>query len=227
MTKPGPALVLVTALGLVAALGLAAAPAARADQSGAPCGKNCKKFPGHALPKSVDEFLALRDSLDKTPYDGAALFVYALMVYNLDEALGSQMLVLALSPSVLTKGGDVYKGYGLNKHKNYMAMARKQAHCIRGYGRGATPDNNYKLDPKKVALTFKTQKDWGGCAGSADTGKCKVFVCNHGGADSCRPLWMERDGKGRFKATKWSSLVTGCRPPAGPDPDAAAADDEL
>jgi hypothetical protein len=66
------------------------------------------------VPKTVEDFVKLRDKIAKTPEGGAAIFMLALKIYTDDPKLGKQCLVVAADRNSLREG-DVYKGFELLK----------------------------------------------------------------------------------------------------------------
>ena len=75
-----------------------------------PSSPSCFDYPAHVLPKTVEEFLALRDEIMSNPdertkaYGGASLFLYALLTQTFDRALGDKFLVITLTRDNLTSG---------------------------------------------------------------------------------------------------------------------------
>ena len=181
---------------------------------------SCTDGSGHEVPGSIDEFIALRDKISKDPWGGATMFVYALIVWQKDKALGEKMIVLATAEDRLDPG-NTYKGYALGRTGVYlMKQAVKAPHCMRSYAVGATPKNGYEIPKGKVVLRFRKQDRF---VGSIESGKYKVFVCSSGAA-SCRPVTLKRNKKDLWKVREFSSLVLGCPRIAPKGPTAA---DEL
>jgi hypothetical protein len=172
---------------------------------------NCVDEPARALPTSVEEYLKLREELGKTPQGGAALLAYALMVRVSNKELGEQLLVVALDRSRLGKGGT-YKGYAIDQSTQYLIhQLDKHSYCARSYADGSSPDNDYKLDPASVGLKFRKQTKY---VGSIESGRYKVFLCSTG-TDTCRPITLQRNDQGIWKAREFSTIVVGCRAPSG------------
>ena len=177
--------------------------------------------PARALPTSVEEYLKLRDDIGRSPQGGAALLAYALMVRGTNKALGEQLLVLALERSRLRKG-STYKGFAVAGSSQYLlGQLDKNPHCARSYAAGSSPENDYKLDPAAVGLKFRKQTKY---AGSVESGRFKVFLCSTG-TDTCRPVTLQRNDQGIWKAREFSSLVVSCRAPTGAAGKAEVKDD--
>src|SRR5262245_40252596 len=71
-----------------------------------------------AVPKTVDEFIALRDVIATSPQGGIAAFLVAAIMYGENEAAGEQAIIAALDASNLidAKSGlqakrPEYKGF--------------------------------------------------------------------------------------------------------------------
>lgn len=174
--------------------------------------KKCTEKSAETLPTSIDEFLELRDRIGDDPYGGAQLLIYALMVRLDDPDLADQMIVLSLAADQLNKGGkDTYKGYTWKSNWSYhIKNTKKYPHCVRGFATTSSPENDYVLDKKAVAIRFREQTKY---VGSVDSGKYKVFACTSG-ADTCKPISLTRNKKGIWKVKEFSSVVGGCRKPA-------------
>jgi len=158
--------------------------------------------------KTTDQFIKLRNKIAKTPEGGAAMFMLALKIYNSNPELGKQFLVLSVDKKSL-RSGDVYKGYALRNSD--MSLIKRQFNknnkIPNSYIKGATPKNNYKV---KLPYVYKfTHNRY---SGDKSQGKFKVFVKCYG-ADSPRPIHLKRNDKGIWKASSWSSVVVGIKPP--------------
>jgi len=185
----------------------------------------CFDFAAHAIPKSPEAFKKLRDEIAKEPYGGAAMFVYALMVWQADEKLGEKLFVLAVSEKQVRKvkkGEGTYGGYELSGSiTEFLRIFGSKKHCARSYAVGATPENDYAIpDEAAVVLRFRKQENY---VGSIESGSYKVFVCTTG-ADSCRPITTTVNKNGVWKGHEFSSLFTGCRPMKSQERDPAEDD---
>lgn len=166
-----------------------------------------------ALPATLDEFLAFRDAVAQTPQGGAAVMVVALWLYAQapDDPLGEQALTIAVDRSRLREDPDGYKGWGLGpRDRDHVArQMRTHPHAPRSYVQGTDPALGYRLpDPP-----FQIRLSKNPYSGDVDAGPYKVFVaCS--GADSPRPVTLQRNNRGLWKAVEWSSLTMGVKPPA-------------
>ncbi len=164
-----------------------------------------------ALPKSVEEFVALRDQIAQTPEGGAAMMILALHAYTEDEELGRQCLTIAVDRDRLQEGPDGYKGWQLRRSnmQRIKSQLQRQAYIPKSYIKGATPENGYQLPAPPHVFTIADNP----YSGDPASGKCKLFVvCS--GADSPRPVALKRNNRGIWKASEWSSLIVGMRAPA-------------
>lgn len=159
-----------------------------------------------SLPRSTDEFLALRDQVAGSARGGAAMFVAALILYGQDEQLGRECLTIAVDQGQLSDGGQGYKGKQLSNRslQGLKSSVGAKPYIARSYVEGATPDNGYALPKGPLTVRFSREDE-------AD-GQAKVFVYSSG-ADSPRPITLRVNDKGVWKAWEWSSLEVGVRPP--------------
>lgn len=163
-----------------------------------------------ALPKSIDEFVALRSQIADTPEGGAAMMVVALLACAEDEQLGQQCLTVAVDRGRLQEGPKGYKGWQL-RNTDLQRIQRQlsgRAYLPKSYIQGATPGNGYQLSDPPYTLNFSGNP----YSGDASTGTYKTFVASSG-ADSPRPVTLKRNDKGIWKASEWSSLIVGVRAP--------------
>ena len=161
------------------------------------------------LPQSVDEFVALRDEHAPTPEGAAATMVVALLLYGEDQDLGKPCLAKAVDPSRTRMGasGDLeLQPRALNLIRMQLGQ---RPYIPRSYLEGATPENAYTLPEEGLAVRL-TRNPY---SGSNESGRVKLFIASSG-ADSPRPMTVVRDSDGVWRATEWSSLLSGVRPPA-------------
>ncbi len=163
----------------------------------------------NTLPATMDDFLALRDNLPKTPEGGAALFVVAMYGYTQDPDLGTDMFTVALDRTRLSQNAGGYKGFVpaasvMNYPKSYLIP---KPYLARSYFMETGPDTGYTLPqpPYTVRLTRNKHSQ-------QNNGDVKIFVdCS--GADSPRPIILRQNNRGIWKAVNVNSLFVGIRPP--------------
>ncbi|WP_051203805.1 DUF6935 domain-containing protein [Hugenholtzia roseola] len=161
------------------------------------------------MPQSLEEFIQLRDRIATTPQGGVAIFVIAMHLYTQDPKLGEACLTIAMDASRL-KAGNAYKGFAPNDSDFRLIKSQLQQnpYLPRAYFKGTSPENGYALPKGKLEINCQTNP----YSGNANEGKLKVFTtCT--GADSARPMQLQRNDKGLWKATEWSSLLVGARRP--------------
>lgn len=159
------------------------------------------------LPSSIEEFVALRDSLAKTPEGGAAVFVTAMLVYAQDKALGEPLMTIAIDQGQLAKSKTGYKGYEpAAGFKFLLPKLEKDARVARCYAEGVKTESDYVLPAPPYRFRFKTDK-----RGPPGPGQVKLFgVC--AGADTPRPITLKVNDKGLWKAKEASSFFVGVAP---------------
>jgi len=166
------------------------------------------------VPTSADDMVALRDSLATTPHGGAATFVAAMLAYSQDVDLGIQCMTVAIEADQLVGGPKGVKG----KQPSNPCLQRlrerlgSKPYLARSYVQGTSPQGSYDLPGGPLVVKVKEQ------AGDVGADRAKVFVYSTG-ADSPRPIQLTKNNRGLWKANNWSSLETGCRPPAPPVDD--------
>jgi len=160
------------------------------------------------MPKTVDEFVKLRNKIATTPQGGASMFVLALKIYEKNHTFGRQCLVIATDRSRLQKG-NVYKGFQLfsTDYNRIKRQIESNPYIVDYYFKGASPENGYKTKLPYV-LNFSTNA----YCGDPKTGKYKIFVKCYA-ADSPRPIKIVKNNKGYWKASEWSSIIMGGKKP--------------
>lgn len=168
----------------------------------------------------VEAFRAWRDQVAVTPRGGAAAFVVAMMAYSANPETGAAWLTVQtdrkfLSDASKSRGPQGYKGMrvqpiDMRRHKDRLAA---KPYIARSYVLGTSPGNKYSIPPGPFVISTRREVD-------AGNGRVKVFV-HSTGADSDRPMVLQQNDRGIWKAYSWSSLQVGVRPPA----QAAVKDD--
>jgi len=159
------------------------------------------------LPKNIDEFISLRNEIAKSPEGGAAIMIVALILYSHDENFGKQCLTVAVTQDQLIEG-NYYKGYKLLNSQMSLIESQiaHQKYIPNSYINGTSPDNNYELPKNNLTLNFTRNK----YSGTEQSGSVKVFVlCS--GADTARPVRVEKNDKGIWKASEYSTLIVGIK----------------
>ena len=159
-----------------------------------------------ALPRSIEEFVALRDRTATTPQGGAAMLVVALLLHAEDETLGGQCLAAAVAAERLAEGGGGYQGWRLRRsdlQRNHEQI-KNQPYLPRSYIQGTRPDDGYELPAPPYTCEFSANR----YSGDPTEGRFKLFVaCS--GAPTPRPVTVRRNALGVWQAYEWSSLIVG------------------
>jgi len=173
-----------------------------------------------SLPTTMDGFLKARDELSVTPEGGAAVLVVALNLYAAEHggALGRDALIVAVDRSRLVEDAAGYRGWNLSvrDRQHLVRQIADRPWTPRSYIVGTAPASGYALPepPYAVGLSRNPHVD------STQTDRVKVFVASTGAA-SPRPVTLQCNNRGIWKAVEWSSLTVGVVPPA------SAVDDDL
>lgn len=170
-------------------------------------GRNPVSIPSE--PTTIEEFKSLQTNLATTPEGGAALLVLAISLYGKNQDLGTKAVIL----SVLSKNRQkstkpsAVEGMDLGGSDKYLlGQLDKYKMLSNGYWKGAEPANGYKAS---LPLTVETYTN--PYSGDESTGKLKLFVATRG-ASSFRPVSVEKDSDGLWRAKEMSSLFVGMMP---------------
>lgn len=161
------------------------------------------------VPETHEEFIALRDQHARTPEGGAAIFALALMVYAKDPALGALCVLVSVRHDLLDDDSAGYKGKRLRRARTIDLESRIGArpHIARSYAQATTPADGYALPVGPITVRVRQQPN------SVESGvRARMFVWSTG-ADTPRPISLERNDNGIWKAFEWSSLEVDVRPP--------------
>lgn len=166
-----------------------------------------------SIPRTVEAFKALRDSLATSPFGGAAMFAIALQVYSDDPKAGVPLLTLAIDQSLLTDGAEGVSGKQPAALRDFKDRNGQKPWIARSMFQGTSPADGYLLPALPLTLKFREQP------GDVKPLDAKIFVYTTG-ADSPKPMRLKQNDKGLWKAFEWSSFQGNCRPPASkPDTD--------
>ncbi len=159
-----------------------------------------------ALPRSIEEFVALRDRTATTPQGGAAMMVVALLLYAQDETLGQQCLAAAVAGERLSEGGGGYQGWRMRRGdlQRIRDQINAQPYLPQSYIQGTSPAAGYRLPAPPYVLNFTSNP----YSGDPAAGRFKAFVACSGAATP-RPVTVRRNALGIWQAYEWSSLVVG------------------
>ena len=176
------------------------------------------------IPETLDAFIALRDQVATTPDGGALMFIVAMYVYtNVEKALGAQFLCVSIDAEHVKKADTIteslrapvaVKGYvpsaGVLRDMDARCGAHSnpkydKSHVARSYFEGTSPDAQYALPAARLSIRVKRQS-----RDAANPGR--LFVVSSG-ADLPKPIQLQRNQKGIWKASSWSSLQASVRPP--------------
>ncbi|PKA13213.1 hypothetical protein CH372_05045 [Leptospira meyeri] len=160
-------------------------------------------------PPSIEEFKSLQSSVAATPEGGVAILVLAISLYGKNQELGTKAVTL----SVLSKNRQkstkpsAVDGMVLGNGDQYLlGQLDKYKMLSNGYWKGAEPSNGYT-----ASLPFTVETYTNPYSGDESSGKIKLFVATRG-ASSFRPVTIEKDSDGLWRAKEMSSLFVGMMP---------------
>ena len=161
-------------------------------------------------PKTVDDFITMRNAIATSPEGGAAMFLLALKIYADNPKLGEKCLVIAVHKSLL-KEGKTYKGYKLADEDMDLIKRNIENNKLipNSYIVGATPENGYSVKlPYEYDLSVNL-------IGKGEAGT-KVMV-KSSGASNKRAVFVKKNNRGYWKATVWTTVLADIKPPAEDD----------
>ncbi|TGL48595.1 hypothetical protein EHQ55_10085 [Leptospira meyeri] len=160
-------------------------------------------------PASIEEFKSLQSSIATTPEGGVAILVLAISLYGKNQELGTKAVtisVLSKNRQKSTKPSAV-DGMVLGNGDQYLlGQLDKYKMLSNGYWKGAEPSNGYT-----ASLPFTVETYTNPYSGDESSGKIKLFVATRG-ASSFRPVTVEKDSDGLWRAKEMSSLFVGMMP---------------
>ena len=165
-----------------------------------------------ALPAAVttlQDFIAFRDATAQTPEGGAAVLVLAMLLYERDAKLGHDAMVIALDAGELRQDADGYQGFTLgNRAEDFVTRYLvPRPYLARSYLVGTSPETRYQAPATPTVRLGRN------ASSEISAERIKVFVsCT--GADTPRPVTLQRNNRGVWKAYEYSTLFVGVRPPA-------------
>ncbi len=153
----------------------------------------------HDLPMDFEQFIAKLSTLGQSPEGAASAVVIGLGLMVRDRELGRKCISAAdpsLPPARFRFVAERLEG------KEYLPNS---------YILGTSPENRYQPLHPPLVIRFSTNPH----SGDPSEGRVKLFIeCS--GADSPRPITVEKNKDGMWTAVEWSSLLTGIRPPVQP-----------
>ena len=154
------------------------------------------------LPKSLEELQARIASEARTPRGAAKLWFDAVFVYtHVDKELGAQMIT------------EMSYDKHWQKTQRYLPKTLEESpYVFRSYAAGATPENDYAMDPQSYELTVvrENAKPYGD---KPANDYVKIFVSSSG-ASTPRPMTLRRNARGEYKAYEVGAIYTMVREPA-------------
>lgn len=150
--------------------------------------------------KNIEDFDKVQSSLELTPYGGAAAFILALNFYQTDKTNGYYVVKKSLT-GVAINGGEMLE----NEKFRMDEQLKRYPQIANAYFMEASPENNYEVGDNFLNISFKT-------ASKEDLSKkrVKLFVKTNG-ADSDRPISLEKTLEGKWRVVEFSSLLSGVK----------------
>lgn len=174
-----------------------------------------------APPRSVEQFLELRDAHGSTPQGGAAIFLLALHTFAEDPTLGLPCLTIAVDATLLAedKTGEGYKGKTLSprEYQRVTSLVSTSRETARGYWKGATPENSYTPDTPLSVAVYRQSMDaqkanqYTRATRGIEQQEQRLFIRSAGyknQKNSGRPIGMAQNSAGIWKAKSVAGIVT-------------------
>jgi hypothetical protein len=147
-------------------------------------------------PESVNDFLKFRSELANTPEGGAFLTILALDAYAKGKPDAIKFLTLMLTQNNLQKSSSPNSYNGYEPSKSYFNFHLQRMENKPYFMECYIKDNTISFNRNQYS---KIKED-----------QIKVFVVTHLPDIKPRPITMERNDKGIWKAKELSSLFLGC-----------------
>ncbi|GBF44303.1 signal peptide [Leptospira ellinghausenii] len=160
-------------------------------------------------PNTIEEFKSIQAATATTPEGGVAVLVLAISLYGKNPELGRKAVVLSVLSKNRQKSNKptAIDGVDLGGSDSYLlGQLDKYKMLPNGYWKGAEPSNGYT---PKLPLTVETYTN--PYSGEESSGRIKLFVATKG-ASSYRPVTVEKDSDGLWRAKEMSSLFVGMMP---------------
>ncbi len=170
-------------LALFGTLTLAPSPATKAPQS------VTVEIP--SIPKTAEEFIALRDKIATTPEGGVVMYLLAAHLYGTDHKLGLQAFTVALDTKNLMKGDGGVKGWIPNRS---FSMKLKYLDEMPWAGATYVSGTDVKDTYKLPALPWKYEILRN--AYSEQSGGALRLLAKTSGADMPRPYTVRKNDQG-------------------------------
>jgi hypothetical protein len=167
------------------------------------------------FPETTESFIGLRDKLAGTPEGGVAVFVLALIKYAENEGLGEKFLTMATDAKWLTDDPAGYKGknLGVRYRQGLKMRIIGKPYVARSYVQGTSPENDYQFQtPFKIKFLEQESDRALNEKRRSENGLVKLFVYSTG-TDRPRPIQVNQNNRGIWKAYNWGSLEAGVRLP--------------
>ncbi len=155
-------------------------------------------------PSSVAELKQMYEAVKTDPEAVAGLYVMAMLVFTRDPDLGSEMVGLLMTPDHLVRGrgGEKVLCRSIVYH---LGRLEDNPHLARSYLAGTRPEDGYALPNPPYAVHLETTPE--------QHGRIRLFLhCS--GAQSARPIVLQKLEDGGWRVREESSLYAGVIPPA-------------
>jgi hypothetical protein len=171
------------------------------------------------LPRSVEEFVRLRNQLSKTPDGAFAMMILAMHLYTVNRTLGTQCLIVSmhrsrLRPAKPNSRAVTYRGmrpWG-QMWDDLQRRLQKFPYIPKAYFDGCTTSSGYALPAGPLTVRVK---DCLGLKLTSSRQRSRHAISN--GAMSSPPvprgMILEANTRGIWKAFNWESILAPCRAP--------------
>lgn len=149
-----------------------------------------------SLPEDREEFAAFLPEFRRSPEGAIAGCVAALRILAKDREEGRKAMEL-LNPETPESSFRLAE-----------SQLSRSPWLMDSYFSGTSPENGYSI-PESIELEIASNL----YSGHPESGRTKLFVkCS--GADSARPVTLEKNDEGNWRPVEWSTLVVGIREPS-------------
>jgi hypothetical protein len=157
------------------------------------------------IPKSVDDFLSMRDELGQTPNGGASCFLLALLVYANNNELGIKLLTMTMDRDILIQGNG-YNGFQpkIADLATIKALLAQKPYFFNTFVAGTLAGQNYQLPIENLAFDFLRNPP----AMYKESGEIYRILIQCNADNKPKMLKMRKDYKGFWKVYDWSGILS-------------------
>ncbi len=156
-----------------------------------------------SMTTNFNKFKAAWEKDASDPYNSIIYYLIAALNIEKDPKLADAMMTVVVSKRDCIESSSSPSGLKLGKSASYyIGQFQEDKNIARSYV-GADWQKDYKFDKNNLTMTVTRDQE-------VDDKTRKIFI-HSGGADSTRPVTVQRNKHGQWKLTNYGSLCVGVR----------------